>query len=269
MRRTLLVLAVGCLLALEHPRAAPPPGEYAPPPAEVSPDERMQGLAKSDPLAFLDECLARYRREVEGYSATLFKQERLKGKLRDPEVIRVWFKEKPFSVRMDWDKGEALASRTVYVEGENNGKMLVKPSSWRTLFVSVAERDPEEQDAKDSARYPITKFGIQVGTESTKAYWTRAKDKGELRVVFDGLVAVPELDGRKCWKLRRLEYARPEVDGIMRGTFYFDPATWLQVGTVLHAKNGDLIGRYFFKDVKLNPEFPPDTFTRAGLLKPK
>ena len=222
-------------------------------------------MARSAPLEFLEECIARYKKEVRGYRATLVKKEFVAGREQVEEVIKVWFKEEPFSVRMEWEKGWGLASRTLYVKGENDGMMLAKLVG-PLAFGGLAPRDPNGTEARSAARYPITEFGIQVGTLSTLKYWQAASDKRELRTEYGGLAYVPEL-GKKCWMLRRLDYARPEVDGIMSATFYFDPATWLQVGSVLRDKDGKLIGRYFFKNVRLNPEFPPDTFTRAGLLR--
>lgn len=266
MRRTLLVLIAACLLAPEHPRTVPMPGRYIAPQGEPAPDPQLEALARSAPLEFLKEALARYDRDVQGYEATLIKEERVNGRLAQEETIIVWFKEKPFSVRMDWLKGWGLASRTLYVEGENKGMMLAKlvgPLS----FGGLAPRDPEGAEAKSAARYPITKFGIKEGMLSTQLYWRKAHEKGELRVVCDGIVACKELGGRKCLKLRRLEYARPEVDGISRSEFWFDPSNGLQLGSLLRGKDGRLIGRYFFKDLRVNPDFAPDTFTAAGLKK--
>ena len=48
-------------------------------------------------------------------------------------------------------------------------------------------------------------------------------------------------------------------------TIYIDKETWLQVGTVLKGDGGKLVGEYFFRDLKLNPEFKPDQFLRAAL----
>ena len=43
-----------------------------------------------------------------------------------------------------------------------------------------------------------------------------------------------------------------------------DTERWLQVGTEL--RRGDvLIGSYYYRDLELNPAFPPGTFTMPGL----
>ena len=39
----------------------------------------------------------------------------------------------------------------------------------------------------------------------------------------------------------------------------------MQVGSTLKGADGQLLGEYFFRDIELNPEFKPDTFTREAL----
>jgi hypothetical protein len=96
--------------------------------------ERLAALAEKDPLAFFEACLKRHEREVQGYTCTMHKQERINGKLEKPEIIEVAFLEKPHSVFMKWTKGERLAARALYVEGENKDEKvnrsmtIVKPA---------------------------------------------------------------------------------------------------------------------------------------------
>src|SRR5437868_3339847 len=114
MRRLFLLLPLCCVLAPEGLPRADDPGRGGPAKlAKVADDGKalpsaagMERLARADPVAFLEGCLKRYDREVKGYTATMQKQERLRGKLQRTEVIEVAFREKPFSVRMEWKQGE-------------------------------------------------------------------------------------------------------------------------------------------------------------------
>src|SRR5690349_4204007 len=124
MRRLFLLLPLCFLLLPAGPRAdsahrgaAVPLREVADNGAPLPDNEEMGRLARTDPLAFLENCLRRYDREVKGYRATLEKRERLGGKLQGGEVIDVWFQEKPFSVLLDWQRGTRLAQRTLYQKG--------------------------------------------------------------------------------------------------------------------------------------------------------
>ena len=62
---------------------------------------------------------------VPDYTATFSKQEYVGGSLSDNQVINLKCRHQPFSVYMKWvvgDKGQEL----LYVDGENDQKMLVK-----------------------------------------------------------------------------------------------------------------------------------------------
>jgi hypothetical protein len=229
-------------------------------------EAEMERLAKNDPIAFMKECIRRYDREVQGYTATLRKQERHEGQLQRSEVLDVAFREKPFSVFLRWKEGERRAAAVLYVKGENRDQLLVRPAGFRAVAGIVA-RDPKGEDAKQAGRYPLTEFGIKIGMQRTLASWESAKKDNRLHVQYLGVKKIKELGDRPCWVLRRTRYAAPEVDGITEATFYIDQESWLQVGTVLKGEEGKLIGEYFFRDVKLNPDFPTDTFTRDALKR--
>ena len=288
MRRLLyclpLLAGLGCSLTPDNSsRQAVVPDDSAPA-ADSSPKpsgdatRRMPGpaemekLARTDPVAFINTCVDRYDREVRGYRVTLTKRERVGGTLypprsKPPEVVRCAFREKPFSVLMDWRQGARKAQTTLYVEGQNDNQLLVRPSSWRTWFASIVSRDPGGKEAMETSRYPITEFGIQVGMRRTQTAWRAARKRGDLMVRFGGEKRLAELNKRPCWELKRVGYPKPEDDGIVESTLYFDPENYLQVGSILVGEQGQLIGSYFFTDLQINPEFPANTFTRESLKK--
>jgi hypothetical protein len=228
----------------------------------------MRELAKTDPVAFVSRVIERYDREVKSYTCTLEKQERVGGKLKPVEVVQCWFREKPFSVRMDWKKGASKAQKTAYVEGENGGKLLALPTGLAAL-VGVVARDPVGDEAKSTSRYPVTEFGIQVGTHRTLAAWKEARKRGDLKVEFNGVKKLKELDDRPAWELKRVGYKKPEDDGILEATLYFDVENWLQVGSMMTGEDGKLIGKYYFRDLKLNPEIDGEAFSREALARKK
>jgi hypothetical protein len=227
-------------------------------------EAQMKRLAENDPIAFLEACVRRYDREVKGYRCGLHKQERLDGKLQRSEEIDVAFREDPFAVLFEWREGTRLAFRTMYVKGKNNDKLLVKPAGLLAL-AGVVERDADGAEARKSGRYPLTEFGMKIGTQRTLAAWKAAVKNEAFHVEFLGEVKVKELGDRICWKLKRSKYKEPEEDGIVECTIYVDKETWLQTGSVCKGAEGQLLGEYFFKDVKLNPDLPEGTFTREAV----
>ena len=270
MRRLLLCLPV-CLVFISGLSSTQPGAKSSfrevddngdPLPSQAS----LEELAKTNPIAFLEDCIRRYDREVKGYTATLYKQERLAGELERTEVIDVAFREEPFSVLMKWREGTRRASAVLYVKGENQDQMLVRPSGVFSV-AGVVRRDPNGPDAKKAGRYPLPEFGVKIGMQRTLASWQRAARRNALHVEYLGAKRIKEAGGRRCWVLRRTGYAKPEEDGITELTTYIDTETWLQLGTVLKNSEGQLIGSYFFRDVHLNPEFAADTFAPEALKR--
>jgi uncharacterized protein DUF1571 len=235
--------------------------ENKPAPQTISRD----ALPVKDPVAFLAKCLDQYnQRGVEGYRLTMQKQERVNDVLQPTEEIEVYFREKPHSVLMKWVKGQRLASRVLYVEGENNGKLLAKPAGLASALLSAVERDPEGPDAKQSGRYPVTQFGLKKTAERSLKGWSAAQKNGTLKFEYLGVRKVPEAGGRLCYALRRT-CDKPEEDGQVEATLYIDKELGLQVGSITKGVEGKLLGEYFYRDIQFNPEFKKGQFERAAL----
>jgi hypothetical protein len=218
--------------------------------------QQIESLARTDPVAFLRACLLRYRKEVQGYRATLQKQERLNGKLGPWELLSVDFREQPFSVFLAWKSSPAgMADRALFVAGENGGKALARGK----ILHLVHHRDPYSADATNASRVALPEFGMAKGTERTLAAWERAAAHGSLKVEYLGVRPVPEVGGLPCYVLRRT-CDPPEEDGVVTVEMSFDVAHWLQVGNVLLAAGNQPIAAYYFRDVVLNPTFAPDQF---------
>jgi hypothetical protein len=270
MRRLLLCLAV-CLVFISDSSSTEPP--RATTFRDVSdngtalPDaDAMERLAKKDPIAFLETCIRRYDREVKGYTATLRKQERIEGNLERSELIDVAFREEPFSVLMKWKQGARQATGVLYVKGQNGDQLLVRPAGLLAV-AGVVTRDPNGRDAKKGGRYPLTEFGIKIGMQRTVDSWRKAKKDDNLHLEYLGVKSIKESGDRPCWVLKRTGYKKPEEDGITELTVYIDKENWLQVGNVLKGEKGRLIGEYFFRDIQLNPDFKPGTFSRDALKR--
>jgi hypothetical protein len=227
-------------------------------------EQAIEQLINDHPTEFLQMCLDRYDRKVQGYSCTLVKKERVAGNLKPLEVVEAHFREQPFSVFMEWKKGAGKAKRVLYVEGENNDKMLARPPG--ILGIAVFTRDVDATDVKASGRYLITQFGIKLGAERTLRAMLSAKAKNTLHVKYEGVFTVPELGNRSCYKLVRTPYDPPEdMEGVNELTIYIDTETWLQVGSILKNSAGDLIAEYFFRNIKINPAFKANQFKPSAL----
>jgi hypothetical protein len=248
----------------------------APAQAEVSPAAESplaqaaageESLPAGDPVAQLQKCLEHLNQQnIQDYSLTMHKQERIGGTLQPSEDIEVHYRAKPHSVFMHWLQGARRADSVLYVEGANNGNMLVHPSGLAGRLVKVVSRDPEGEEARQSGRYPITQFGLKEMLKRSVKNWQEAKDSGNCRMEYLGLRKIREAGDRLCYVLRRT-CNPPEPDGVAEVTVYIDKDTCFQVGSVLKDAQGRLLGEYIYKDIQLNPQFKPNQFEASALTQ--
>jgi hypothetical protein len=275
------------------------------PPVAKPPEHRDEGktlptataweeLARTNPVALLDNALTQYQRTVKGFTATLEKQERIDGKLHETEVIHLAVQgdvpESPgakpnVKVRMVWEEKGArrvlgsTVRATLYAEGTNDDRIW----TWRpdAPFKKEHSIGTKETSARGASRYCIRDTGLYQVMLRTHAAWDRLQRAGEFRFEYEGLEVAEKLNGRPCHVIRRiclhpeadpfaLDEEPPtdpkvvERDGFTEVKIFMDAERWIQVGTELR-KGNDLTGAYYYRDLELNPTFPPDTFTTTAI----
>ena len=205
MARLLFCLPICLLLAPAYPDYGPLPTADDPPPATSKDAQTFPAELGGDPVVFLKKCLERYDREIQSYSLTLRKREKVLGKLKDTEVLDVCFKDRPHSVFFHWKQGSAGSfspKSVLYVEGENENRLKVQLSF---LALDLLLSDPR---VKETSRYPITEFGFRKSTQRVYDSWKRAHAEGALHVAYLGLEQRPETGDRPCHVIKRTGYAR-------------------------------------------------------------
>lgn len=230
----------------------------------------LENILKDQPAQFLQMCLDKYDREIQGYKVVFYKKERVNNKLQPHEKIFVHFQQKPFSVHFHWLEGGGgggfiKAKKVLYVEGKNNGNMRVLPKVGFPFGDPLWTKDPDGEEAMATSRFSIKQFGVRHGLQSTISATLRAQAAGTLNIKYLGEFKVGELGGRACYKFVRTPYTPPEEDGINHYTFYIDMENWLHVGSELRDANGELIAEYYFRDLQPNVEFEPNQFTDKGM----
>jgi hypothetical protein len=241
--------------------------------------QSLDEILRSDLIAALGASAAKYRAEVNGFTATLHKRERIGKTLHPAEVIKVAVREDPFAVSMVWLAGARnQAEGTLYATGENGGNMTVwRPNAFLAKTLAVGPRDAL---ARSAARYCLAESSVYHGHYRTYSRWKQARDEGRLNVEVKAKRPIPELGDRVCYEVVRT-CDPPEADSFLIGeaprqsptelfrtvTLYLDADTGLQVGAILTRADGELVGSYLFRDLTFNPAFPPGQFTVSGLRK--
>lgn len=212
-----------------------------------------------EPPALLARMESSYAR-VRDYTATFKKRERIRGVLGDQEVIELKY-QRPFRVYLRWLGGSKEGREVLFIEGENENRLLVyDPSGIQRFFTLLL--DPHDSRVMRENRHPITHIGIGklIGliAENARRAWSR----GELRLIDRGS---GEEGGRP---VRRYEGILPNDPA--RGYFCarlvlaVDQESWLPVRTWIYEWDGDLVGDYAYIGLRLNPGLAPQEFNPSN-----
>jgi outer membrane lipoprotein-sorting protein len=128
---------------------------------------------------------AEIEKNIQDYSATIVKRERLDGQLGEYEYMFLKVRQKPFSVYMHFlDPPSVKGQEVIYVEGQNNGKMWAHPPGLRNKLIGTVSLDPTGLIAMRGQRYPITEIGMANLIKRLIEIGERDAQYGECEVKF-------------------------------------------------------------------------------------
>ena len=116
--------------------------------------------------------------DIDNYSATLYKQERIGGELRDGQTVTVKMRHEPFSVYMKWLTGDR-GRQVIYVDGQNDNRMLVQLGGIKGRILGTLTIDPQGSQAMAETRHPITGAGLLALAEKTVEHRQRDLERDE------------------------------------------------------------------------------------------
>ncbi|HZZ71485.1 MAG TPA: DUF1571 domain-containing protein [Pirellulales bacterium] len=194
-------------------------------------------------------------KDIQDYTCTMVKRERIDGKLSEPEYISAKIRHKPFSVYMCFLKPEnKKGQEAIYVEGENDGNLLGHGVGLKALIGTVHIKPTSPMAMMDN-RYPITEAGfknlvkrlIEVGENDAKfgecevKYFKNAKINGSVATCIQVEHPVPRRDFL-------FNIARIFIDDELNVPIRYEAYTW-------PAQKGDkpeLLEEYTYLNIKLN-----------------
>ena len=114
------------------------------------------------PLVRLSQdVVERMKSEVQDYSATFVKRERVDGELLDQQHIFTKVRHQPFSAYMYFLGPEEKKGREViYVDGANDGNLLAHEAQGFKAHLGMVRLDPNGYLAMRGQRNPITRVGM-------------------------------------------------------------------------------------------------------------
>jgi len=170
--------------------------EQVPAPARVAAKNNAVPVAQGAPangqpqhplvpaIQIAHESLNHIRNNVKDYSATMFKHEKVDGKLQEMETMYIQVRHEPFSVYLYFLAPERLKGQEcLYVEGKNNGNMIARGTGIKKI-VGAVPLDPKGAMAMAGNRYPITEIGMNTLTKRLIEVGEQDKKFGECDVKF-------------------------------------------------------------------------------------
>ena len=186
---------------------------------------------------------------VQDYTATFYKQERVKGELLPLETIELKFR-KPFGVYLRWLSGDFAGREVIYVRGWNEDKIRAHQGSFPDVTVSLR---PDSSLAMRGNRHPITKvgFGEIIRLMVRDARLAEARPQDDVQYTDLGEWDVYGTRSR-CIEARApggkfSPYYAP------RAKICFSVKTKLPTRVSSWDEEDNLVEDYAFSDVRLNP----------------
>ncbi|QDU36724.1 hypothetical protein Mal4_10200 [Maioricimonas rarisocia] len=239
--------------------------------ADVAGSEVLRGrMATLMNVLLLKQGCANFER-IPDYSATLHRQERIGGDLRDPETLVLKLRHEPYSVYMKWKSGDA-GRQLIYVDGQNEGKLLVQPGGFKGRLTGVLSLDPSGSLAMSECRYPVTKAGLLELARTVLEFREADLERGSgsrCEMHPDQM-----LNDRPCY-LFIVEYDSPEVNSLYRKTIvYVDKElqmptcvrnyTWGRDVDPEKIDEETLIEYYCYTDIEMNTQLADADFDAAN-----
>ena len=241
------------------------------PPLPEAASMRLDGrVAMMLQIAMLQDAIKRLD-EIDSYTATWEKQERIDGSLSDLQKMSLKIRHEPFSVYFKVEEGGEVGREVLFPISGDDPRMMVQLMKFGGRLPAL-KLDPNSSLAMNEARYPITMAGIKEMTEM--ALEIRQQDLKRISKIRATLRDDRTFGGRPVFAYT-MEYPSKDIsETYSRCEIYIDKELMLPV----YAKNwgwaagsadsgtsdDSLIEYYAFKDVKLDASLSPDHFASSN-----
>jgi hypothetical protein len=201
---------------------------------------------------------------IQDYSATVVKRERIDGKLGEHEYMFAKIRHQPFSVYLFFLGPDAVKGQEViYVDGHNDGNMLAHAGSGVRAMVGTVSLKPQSMLAMAGQRYPITELGVENLTKRLLEVADHDKQYDECEVNF---FPGAKVNGRVCTCIQvahpvprknfRFHLARVFIDDELTIPIRYESYDWpLEPGG-----QPVLMEEYTYMNVKVNNGFTDADF---------
>ena len=242
-----LAMAAGSVCA-----AAPAPPKLSPAAQRAvyaDKPEQMEKLAERNPLDFLRLALKWSDDRVTDYTCQFLKQEKIDDEIHTPELMFIKLRVKVFSIYVRWIGDYAKGQEALFVDGQNDGKVIAHPSGFVGFFVHNVRIDPNGKTALKHSRRPLTNGGMANMLRLVIPQCEHAKANGDLALTYEG---IREQDGRPCYVFKRVlpnkfDYPCPVL------AIFIDRQFLTCIRTDAYDWDGSLLSQYIYSNLVINP----------------
>lgn len=216
----------------------------------------------------------KFLEEIPDYTAQFSKQELVNGELLEEQTMLMKCRHKPFSIYLQWLTGD-VGRELLYVEGANNGEMLVHGGGWKARLPALSI-SPTSSLALKESRYPVTNAGLKALVEIILSIHT----EDLVRDTIERCEQLPDqdFDGRKC-SVFVVYYKNAEVSPTYRKSIVLIDNEWnvplytrnfswpadnVVPETAEELDDATLIEFYTFTDVQFRQQLAEVDFDRSN-----
>lgn len=255
-----VALGLGAAFAQSQVPAAP---EIPTSPPAAAPATPVSAL--DQPLQWLYEA-RKHHASIRDYSCTLVKQERVRGRLQEQNIIVMKLRTQPFSVHMRWLSPQSSAGQEVaFVYGRNNNQMRVRFNSGFKQAIGWKSVDPNDKRVFEHSRHNIYEAGIGNMIEQL----IQNLEKERLRNKTQVRVAEYSYNNRRCHRIECIGTERDPQSPVYRCIVYLDKETKLPIRMESYdwpspggPPTGDLLEVFSFVDLRFNLALSDGEFVR-------
>jgi len=214
-----------------------------------------EGVAQPaiDPMELLLSTKESYT-HIGGYTVTLIRDEAGDGK---PETISIKFR-KPFEVYMKWVKSPNLGRELLYVEGQNDDKVIVKMTGFIGILFSVIRITPEETQRK--GQHGIKDVGVGNMIDRIIEQTRIAQSNGDAVLYYHG---IKEVNGRQVHEVERI-LPQKSYYPVHRLVVYIDQTLNLPVEIFGYDWNDKMVEHYHYTELNIQAKLEDSDFKTSN-----
>jgi hypothetical protein len=181
------------------------------------------------------------------YQVEINRQERVGDTLQEPEDVVLSIRRNPKAVRLEWRQGAHKGREVLFSEKETNGLMRINMAD-SPIPIPPLALPPDSPLVLRNSRHPITEAGFDAifATLKKSIEENKAGDTSHGRVKYAGREQPEQLD-HPCDKIVRVT---PKGE---TWTVFLDPDLKMPAMIEETTSSGDLLERYFFRNVHCDP----------------